>query len=529
MDKKENGGTRENYRGAAEKLKDFMRRYVTLPGNTDDEKRRELKIRLKKAAVGAGYALTGFMFARATLPFAVAPFGAALLCAGDVYTPFIYVGLCVSSLFSPAPLAYFLMYTLGLLVRIGGCLFFAKDGERAGFNESLGLRILAAVTMAFMIGVYRTAAGGFLFYDLFGCMLGLVAVPAAVPVFRVALERKATATGLRDACIAAMTAVGVWSLSGLTVAGFSLSTVAALVVALYVSRECGALRAGVVGLLCGLTVGLQWAPLFALAGLIAGLFWRVSALAATAAALGIGVFYSVWVGGSASILSMAPDLLCACVIFAPLAHFGLLPSLPLYGGGVRAASAAGAAELHRRGREGVNSRFEAMQQAFSSLSDVFRRMSEKTGKPTCADISAGCEKIFTRYCENCARHSLCWEQNREESSDAVGIAARKIKENGRVLLGDMPDGFLRRCLRGESIINDVNADYSMQIERLIRENKTEIFAQEFGKCLRDINPLFIDLPVHGHPDFFRSHRTHTSFRHFGMSASTSPRALLSAV
>ena len=481
MDKKTHAaGTR--IRGAAERIREFVRRYVSVPGEAPEDRRAQIRARLAGPAKGVLCGFAAFMFARASLPFAVTPFGAALMCATGIYTPFAYIGLCVSSIFAPAPLAYFLTYTLGFLIRIAGGLFFSPGGGRI-FDEKQGLRILAAAVMAFTLGVYRTAAGGFLFYDLFGCFLGLAVTPAAVPVFGIALERGATATGLRDACIAAITAVGVWSLSGITAAGFSVASVAAFIVTLYVSRECGSLRAGVVGLLCGLTIGLQWAPLYALAGLVAGLFWRVSSLAATAAAVGVGMFYSVWADSSASFISMAPDLLCASVIFAPLAHFGLLPSIPLYGGS-RASAATGKTELYRRGRDGINSRFEAIQKAFASIADVLGRMSDKTSRPTSAQTRERCEAIFTGYCENCARHTECWDRNCDDTGKAVATAAQRIARDGRVTLSDMPNGFLRRCFRAETVINELNSDYSLRLERIIKENKTEVRAEDYEAVSR---------------------------------------------
>ena len=478
MDKK-TGRVGGAFSGFADRVKETVRSYVETPGATADERRELIAEKVKAVAGGLGMAVLGLLFTRAKLPFGVDPFGAALLCAACGTAPYVYVGLCVSSLFSPAPLAYFLMYSMGILARIGCSLFIRGGKGDPLFREGRLPRVLCGTMMAFMIGMFRTVSGGFLYYDLFGCLLGMAAAPAAVLVFSAAFDQRMSVSALRDACIALTAAVGVWSLSGLTFAGFSLSAVAAFMVTLYVSNECGMLRGGAAGLLCGLGVGPVWAPLFALAGLAAGLFKRVSMLAAAASALGVAAFYSAWTGGGASALTLMPDLLCASVVYLPLARFKLIPKLPVYGRTVRADGAEAGAEISKRSREGSAERFEALRDALGSLSDIFCKMSGKVGKPGSAEIQERCEKIFDSHCVNCARHSLCWDLNTTDTSDTICKAAKKLRDEGRVMLSDIPDHTLRRCFKIEQIISDLNADRSAGIEKMIKENKTEVFARDY--------------------------------------------------
>ena len=463
----------------AGRIKERLRSYAEAPGATAEERKEIFRRKGKKLARGAGMAVLGLLFTRAGLPFGAAPFGAALMCAASDTAPYIYVGLCVSSLFSPSPLAVFLTYSFGMLARIAASLYTGEGRERGLFHDGTLTRVLCGIFMAFVIGVYRTVSGGLLYYDLFGCLIGMAAAPAGVLVFRTALDGRARFSALREACLALTAAVGVWSLSGLTLAGFSLSTVAAFLITLYVACECGMLRGGAVGLLCGLGAGPARAPLFALAGLTGGLFRRVSPLAATASALGVGIFYGIWTEGGVSVMSVLPDLLAASVIYLPLARFGLIPGLPVIGGDSADRAACSDAELSRRRRKGGEERFEAMQYAFGSLAEVFCKMSEKIGRPGVNEIHERCRQIFDKYCVNCARHSLCWDKNCTDTSDAVDIAARKIREEGRVLLSDIPDHTLRRCFRAEQIVNDINADHSAMIERMLKENKAEIFARDY--------------------------------------------------
>lgn len=462
-----------------ERLAALMESYLLMPGATEAERRDEQKARLTAAAKGVGQALLGALMTRAALPFNVDLFGAALLCAVNVYTPFVYVGLCVSSLFSASPLAYFLMYTLGMVLRSAVS---ARIGERPGrslYREGTGLRVMTGVTMAFMLGLYRSVTGGFLYYDLFGFALGMVAVPTAVLIFTAALEKGRASPALADVCRLILCSVGIWSLNGLTFAGFSLDSVAAFTLTLYVSHECGMLRGGIAGLFGGLAIGIPYAPLFAIAGLMSGLFWRISTLAATVSALAVGIFYAVWSGGVMSVAAVAPDLLAATLIFAPLSHLGLLPSLPLYSRSGRTDPEAAGAELTKKTHDGALARFAAMQSAFGELAELFRRMSDKVGRPDAAELSLLTERTMTSYCDNCARHSLCWDSNCTDTTETLAILAKKLCSDGRVSAADFPEHTARRCFRAGQIADSLNSAYSARIERVLRENKTEVFADDY--------------------------------------------------
>lgn len=457
----------------------FMHRYIFLPGATEEERRTELKKRADIFLKGAGQSVLGLLMSRAALPFNVDLFGAALLAAADKYTVWVYVGLCVGSIFSPSPIAYFLMYTLGLVLRAAVSVWQNEPHPRRLYHEGVGLRVISAVTMAFMIGLYRSISGGFLYYDLFGFALGMVTLPMSALIFRTALDTERPRTSLRDVCLLILASVTVASLSDLEFAGFSLGAVAAFMLTLYVSRECGMLRGSVAGLFVGLALGLELAPVFAVSGLMAGLFWRISTAAATLSAIAVAFFLAVQTGGIFSFTSLAPDLLAASLIFAPLAHLGLLPSLPLYSRSGRSDAEIGKSELDKKTHRGALERFEAMQTAFGDLSRLFYRMSEHVGKPDAAEISQMTERTFTSYCDNCARHSLCWDSNCSDTCEALAILSKGLFKEGRVFVSDIPEHTARRCFRSAQIIDALNSAYSARIERVLRENKAEVFADDY--------------------------------------------------
>ena len=140
---------------------------------------------------GLLYALWGYLLGGAVLPFGTRPFGIALLCAADRRVIYLWAGLCVAAWRSEDRLLWLGVLTAVLLIRL--LVRFALDtpwseeesasaGERTFgevwpvlFSEHVSLRMATAAIAAFAVGIYRLSRGGFLYYDLYGTILGVVA------------------------------------------------------------------------------------------------------------------------------------------------------------------------------------------------------------------------------------------------------------------------------------------------------------------------------------------------------------------
>ncbi|MBR4882185.1 MAG: hypothetical protein IKU19_09630, partial [Clostridia bacterium] len=274
-----------------EKLKAFFSIYVTADRALPKE---NVYRRLNFAAKGLMLGLIAFFLGRTEIFFSASPFGAALLSAAGKYTPFIYIGLITSSLFSVGmAIPYFLMYSMGLLLRFIISYWLLEKKRSPLFAEPVSYRALCAAVMMFMMGIYRCISGGFLWYDLFGTLIGMLTAPALALLYFPVFEKKHRFTSWHDLGMAALMASCVFSVRGVSVLGFSVSAVTAFGIALYISKECGMLKGGVAGLIAGLAHNVFYAPLFSVAGLISGLFWKTGTVAATGAALLCGIIYGV--------------------------------------------------------------------------------------------------------------------------------------------------------------------------------------------------------------------------------------------
>ena len=163
-----------------------------LEGRSEPLQRREKETGaipyLRDLFFGGLYTLWGYCLGGATLPFGAGPLGTALLCAANRRVPYVLAGLLVSAWGRGDRYllicAYLAILLVRLLVRVSvDPPWNEGEGQAAGektvrsfypvlFSEHIGLRAATSAVAAFGIGVYRLVRGGFLFYDLYGTLLG---------------------------------------------------------------------------------------------------------------------------------------------------------------------------------------------------------------------------------------------------------------------------------------------------------------------------------------------------------------------
>ncbi len=465
--------------GFSDKLKSFLSVYVTADGSVPKE---NVYRRLSFAAKGLILGLIAFFSGRTEIFFSASPFGAALLCAAGKYAPFIYIGLITSSLFSVGlAIPFFLMYSMGILLRfiISYCLLEKKKSPL--FAEPVPYRALSAAVMMFMMGVYRCISGGFLWYDLFGTLIGMICAPALTLLYFGAFEKKHRFTSRHDIGTAALMATCIFSVREVTLLGFSVSAILAFGIALYISKECGMLRGGVAGLIAGLAYNVFYAPLFSVAGLISGLFWKTGTLAATGAALVCGIIYGVYMDGFASLQALAPDLLAGSMIFSLLARLNILPRPILYSGsGTLPDNYADRIAVAQKKEEGSTLRFKTMASAFTSLSRTFYDLSNAQKRPEFSVVRDRCKSCFEEHCSGCTRKVICWDTQYEDTAEVLTALASGIYSGEAATKDRIPEYLTKRCPHIDEILSDINKSYAKVLEDAIKNDKAEIFAIDYA-------------------------------------------------
>lgn len=460
------------------KTTEIVSKYVSFVG-TPKERKEAVDARLNYAAKGLGIGVLAYFFARAALPFNVYPFACVLICAASKYLPFIYIASLIGAISGVGDsLIMFLTYSAALMLRI--TVFYTAKHKKKIFSESVFLRmIICSVSMLF-VGAYRIVSGGFLWFDIIGCVLGVLVAPMFVFLFCGVTVSGNKFTSYHDLGSCAVMSVVVYCLGSKTLFGFSLGCVVAFILTLYISKECGMLRGGIVGLICGLAFNTVYAPLFAIAGLVSGLFWKSGTLLSTLAAIICGVGYGVYANGFSALSELAPDLLCASLIFTPLSHYDLLPKIFAYSDvGAVSQTYNDNVALTKEQYIGSNEKLKSMGEALEEISRVFYTLSKSQSIPELSKVRERCESGFSKHCKGCVGYCVCWDKYYADTVEILNSLAIKMRKGSVAKPEDLEAVPYKKCAKKEEILKEINNNYAEVLKSAIESNKAEIFAVDY--------------------------------------------------
>ena len=437
--------------------------------------------------------VAAFMLAGTKVTFGASPFGIAFFAACGQTMVWAYVGAILRVLADGRDVLISLAaYTLTLVLRLlAGALYpgEAREGRRLP-EGSLRVRMAISVIGGAALGAYAAIAGGFSLASL-GCFVLMCTLcPALTLLYYGALtEKKESFLRIyREAGEGAVAVSLAFSLSGIAPLSIDLSVVYSFLLVQYVSTKRGWIKGAVVGLFCGLCMPVPLVPIFALAAVSAGLLYRASAYFAVAVSVMVSLSWTVYAGGYLNVLSTAPGLIVGGVLTAALFAAEIITVSDRKGRDDAVPhEALLAAERERTAETG--SRLSSEADAFTALSEMLFRLSDRLRRPSVHDIRQTAEAESAAHCRRCRGREFCWTEHSAELSDAVYRLSETLYSSGVITSDDVPDALSEYCRDPEALIDRINLGYSGMLENLIERDKTEIMAFDYGAMsavLRDV-------------------------------------------
>lgn len=433
---------------------------------------------LRYAGSGLAMGALAFLFSGAQMAAGTYPLSLSLICASTKYVPFIYAGMITSTIFNKGlAIPLFITWTFAFLLRIAISLWLKN---KVMFSESIFLRLGVGISSAILISVYRIIANGFLYYDILGGVFELCFVPVTALVMSWVFDRKKRYTHYYEAGAASLIFSAIFSLRDMHLIGFSVAAVVSFMITMYISRDGGVLRGGIIGMICGIAYSPQYAVVFALCGLTAGMLWKIGAVVTVAAACIVGIASGVYLEGFAALRVFAPDLLGASVILTPLVQFGILPKLMIYSNGITVPdSAAKAAIVAEDSQKFTTARLEALSTALCDLSEVFYNLSDRLRRPGIYDIKQVCDSAFDTHCQKCNMYTICWEKEYSSTVDVMNKIYKMMLTSGKADKEKIPEFLTSRCKKIDIIVNNLNSSHAELLENTLKRDKTEVFAMDY--------------------------------------------------
>ena len=133
-----------------------------------------------------------------------------------------------------------------------------------------------------------------------------------------------------------------------------------------------------------------------------------------------------------------------------------------------------------------------------------------------ADLQRGCpsglepqsaavfDKAAEEICRSCAKWSVCWEQNAQETFRLLSRASRGILRRGQAKRDDLPPLFLARCCHTDSFLRAVNDALSTQLAKVQYQSRLaesrQILCDQYRMLSRLLQDLAERAPVQAESD-----------------------------
>ncbi|MBE6531871.1 MAG: hypothetical protein E7679_07310 [Ruminococcaceae bacterium] len=470
------------------------RKYDTVEPSEETDK----SALLSEIIVGFLYSLVGFLLGGVALPFGAMPFGAAILCASDRKVLYIFGGLCLGALTMDKPILLISAYTAMLVIRVVTRLTLdppwegKADGEMplrdlfgVMFSENLFLRMATSSVGAFTISLYSLIEGGFLFYDLWGMIIAVVAAPVAVLLTHGVFNGERGSESFMYISAAALAFGVIFAARDINLYGVSLGAFGAMFITLYVCRKKGMIFGIASAIICGLAYDPMLAPAFIFAAVAAGALWRVSVFFAAVAAFSVSLAWGVYADGISIIGGFMTGALAAALLFSVLDK--LFFSTAYEEEDIEAEEAIGneavctvdSKVLTELQLDATEQKIKTLCETFSDMSQFFGELGERMKRPLAGDIKQICDNAFDACCTNCSNKGFCWEENYTDTISAVATISAHVHKDGSIGNEDIPQNLKAVCERLSDITDEINHNCALHTKQLMLCDKTEIFALDY--------------------------------------------------
>lgn len=468
---------------ASQKIRMKLRRLPAAIKKLMREYKRDARIHAKEGAAGLALGLCSYLLGSATLLFGTSPLGMAFICASPKKIIWIFLGLCVSALsLTENPYIYVFAYATALAVRLLSRLLIdtpdkSDERVRSPFTESVYLRMATSAACAFIVGIYLIITGEFEYFHLFGAIFSIIVAPAATFVYAGCFEKKGN---FKELAIGALLVSLTFSLRDIYLIGISAGAFFAFFVTLYVCRQTKIWKGALVGLVCGLAFAPEYAPMFAIAGITVGVLWDVSAFGALVAGGTGAMLWGFYIEGVGAMSRLLPAIMLASVCYMGTRKLSLFPAAKdlLFSG--RYCSDMNDAAMAIEASDATYRRMGELSDAFSSLSEVFYNLSDRLTRPGLPDLRKMCDGVYDKYCPMCPNKELCWELEYASSKKMLSSISERLNGVGLLGEGDFPEHMHSRCVALPGIVGEINHQFSNLCHDMRRDDKTEVFAMDYG-------------------------------------------------
>ena len=465
-------------------------------GKPPSEKKRSFE-NVFSAGMSFGF---GFLFGGTKFPLNTYPLGCALVSALPRNTLAAMFGIFVRTVY---------LYTQGMdmllpiicstsllvcRVVLNVILFGRSNLARLRrLPDSISMKMLLCAIFVFGISLVDVIDVGVSLYGMLRAMLLTVIAVAFTLLFSFFFDEAYRYNPVFEAGFGALCfSVTLGSLPFMF-GDFSLGLTIAFAITLYTGFLGVPTRSATIGLLCGTVSGGFFGPVFALAGLVAGIFSDSYILFGGLGALLVTLCSVLYFDTAEIIPEILPEISCAAIVVTFAAAFKLLPKDRFPEFSVIPEKENTAAVLWTKHCETeMEKRMLGLSKAMDSLSCMVQGLSERFRRPSPEKLTENSLAIWETYCKACPNENNCKGISELETEKISAKLTSGLLSGTKLDRERLYEITRIRCPHLDELALEMNALSAQMIEDAIRDDKTKVFALDY----EIMSEIFSDIATH---------------------------------
>ena len=432
--------------------------------------------------------LLGFLLGGTEFPLQTYPLGCALVSSLPRHMVSAMLGIGVRSIYlfmNGADLLLPMICSISLLVcrMILNVVLFGKRKllQLKRLPDPVSMKMLLCAIFVFGISFVDAVYSGITPYSILRAALSAIVAVTFTLLFTFFFDEEYRYNSVFEAGFGALCFSLSLSFSPFSIGMFSLGLAASFAITLYTGFLGAPTRSASVGLLCGATLGGFFGPVFALAGLVAGIFSDAYIILGGFGALLVTVCGLLYFSGLETVTGVFPELLAATVLFTFLAAFRFFPRtrFPEFSCAPEKENTACALWTKKNEYE-REQRMMGLSKAMDSLSCMVQGLSERFRRPSTEKMAEKCSEIWKSHCRGCPNEDTCKGVSESESEKISAKLASNLYMGGKLNQDHLWEITRIRCPYLETLAQELNALSAKMLEDAIRDDKTKVFALDYG-------------------------------------------------
>jgi len=465
---------------------------TSTPSKSEEENSEEKKQIVKRGTYICTFFTLGLLFSFARFPFGSYPLALALIGSASSHVLTISLGMLCGITVLKLPVSHFLALAVLIVIRTLGRVLLDKPEYKIKndvrgfikydlFTENIYLRLSAVSVSVFAVGLWSIIANEFMFYDLWGALIGMIVAPTCAYLFSLFFDSENQSA--KSLSVAAFIIFAIYSLKLIGGIGLFLAFTASQVAVITLARREVPLYVIALSTVLGGICGLEYTPMFLISSLVFVLISRFGSVKESAAiffSLAASVLWGFAVDGHGAMYTVFPAALASVAIDNLIRAF--LPAVSISEECI-SAKTRHALITDKETEE----RLEKMSESFANLSASFKRLSDRLAHPGVYEIRRECDDVIESYCCDCKNTHICWGDNYNSTIAFLSDISTHLSEKGKADISLAPDELKEKCASIEKIISDVNDRTKALYKDTLEKEKLTVFSADYSALSHVIN------------------------------------------